>query len=110
MRRPVPHDPQVRLLIVQLAPQGLWQDGRAAAHPDVPPVPVHSKRAFHKLCAATVERCGRLPAPSRTPVDELLRAPAPASPQRQGLRARLAQMVQGAGQAVGHMLAAPLPQ
>ncbi len=105
-----PPNLQVRLLIVQLAPTGLWQDGRAAAHPEVQPVAVCSNRAFRKLCKAAVAQCGRLPAPSRTPVDELLKAPKPAAAQPQGLGARLAQLAQGAGLAMGHMLAGPAQQ
>lgn len=101
----------MRLIITRLAPEGLWQDGRSCAHPDVRPVLVNSKRAFRKLCRAATTQCGgRLPPSSRTLVDELLKAPSPAQQQVQGLRARLAQMVQGAGLAVGDVLAAPLPQ
>lgn len=65
--------PQVRLIIQQLAPAGLWQEGRAAAHPDIPPVRLHSSSGFRQLVHATQTATGgSLPPRSRLSADALV--------------------------------------
>lgn len=64
--------PQVRYIISLLAPVGLWQEGRAAAHPDILPVQLHSRAAFRQLVRGTAKACGQaLPPRSRLSVEEV---------------------------------------
>ena len=74
--------PQVRHIIVQLAPSGLWQEGRAAAHPDIPPVQLHSRSGFRQLVRSTHKATGQaLPPRSRLSVLEVTPRQAPPPPQ-----------------------------
>ncbi|KAI7845580.1 hypothetical protein COHA_000868 [Chlorella ohadii] len=73
---------QVRHIIVQLAPSGLWQEGRAAAHPDIPPVQLHSRSGFRQLVRSTHKATGQaLPPRSRLSVLEIMPRQAPPPPQ-----------------------------
>lgn len=60
------------LRIVELAAPSVWQEAAAAAHPDVPPVQLHSRPAFKQLVQqASAAAGGHLPPRSRLSVDQL---------------------------------------
>ena len=74
----------MHLIIQQLAPRGLWQEGRAAAHPDIPPIRLHSSSGFRQLVRAAREASGGgLPPRSRLSADEVVPRQAEPQPQRQ---------------------------
>lgn len=76
--------PQVRHIIAQLAPADLWQEGRAAADPDIRPVQLNSRSGFKQLVCGSQESAGQLlPRRSRLSVDEVTPRQAPPPQERE---------------------------
>lgn len=95
---------QVRHIIAQLAPADLWQEGRAAAHPNIRPVQLHSRAGFKQLVRGSQQAAGQpLPRRSRLSVDDVTprRAPLPRE-QEQWPRSPLAALNRMMNSLFGH--------